>query len=101
MEARRQILPPVPDKPSSHDPEIPDELIPKIKGGCLVIDAILLNGKMFPRLIINSRGYIIGREAPQEAEGTPYFRAQSVYAIRVRNGFWGRIGRTRWRCVCS
>jgi hypothetical protein len=77
---------------------IPQKLVPK-NVGHRVIDIQLLTGETFPRLIINAEGFVIGREIVSEETRVLSFRTESVFAVRVRSGFFGRIGLTRWTSI--
>jgi hypothetical protein len=80
---------------------IPKKLVPKKVGHRLVIDIQLLTGETFRRLVINAEGCVIGREIVSRETRDLSFRTESVFAIRVRSGFFGRIGLTRWTSIYS
>ena len=80
---------------------IPKKLVPKNVGHRLVIDIQLLTGETFRRLIINAEGCVIGREIVSGETRILSVRTEGVFAVRVRSGFLGRIGLTRWTSIYS
>jgi hypothetical protein len=76
---------------------IPRELLPQKIKDWLIVDVMLLSGKLTTHIRIDPAGVIIGRESG----GSPALKIHSsdIYAVRVRSGVWGRIGLTRWRCI--
>lgn len=81
-------------------PQIPLKLLPQGIIGNVVVDVMLLRGEVITHVIVNSEGSVVGREVRKE-KLLRDVQVSDVYAVRVRSGFLGRIGFTRWRTICD
>lgn len=81
-------------------PRIPPNLLPRGIIRNLVVDVTLLSGDVITHLIVNFEGFVVGREVNKE-KVLRDIHVSDVYAVRVRSGFLGRVGFTRWRTICD
>jgi hypothetical protein len=87
----KKILPP------ESATKIPEKLILRNIGASVVMDVVLLKGETFHRLIVDPKGVVIGRDT--HPQNIPSFQTESVFAVRIRSGFFGKIGLSRWRSI--
>jgi len=80
---------------------IPEKLLPKNISAPIVLDVLLLPHEIYTHLVINSDGYVVAVERQKDQKEVPLFRADKVYAVRIRSGFFRRIGFTFWRSICD
>ena len=81
---------------------IPKKLVPKKWGRASAGDRhSVADGRNIPSAIINAEGCVIGREIVSGETRILSFRTEGVFAVRVRSGFLGRIGLTRWTSIYS
>ena len=100
-EAMKRIPGVAGNEPPCFGSRIPEKLLPKRLSGHLVVDVAMLKGEIFTHLIINAEGYVIDREHQKGEKEVPPFRAENVYALRVRSGFFGRMGLMPWISICG
>jgi hypothetical protein len=80
-------------------PRIPKPLLPSNLKENVVMDVTLLKGELLRRVIISPQGYVVGSELIET--GIVSFDEGSVYAVRVRSGFLGRLCLRPWHCICE